>query len=217
MIVPHYLVKLIQNPNLQDPSEEIPEVHNLHFTRYSRGNFSGPMLKITITSKTISLNGSFEMENALQKIAVDSLPDNEDVYSVTGQIIASEDVNNDLIAAELPFQVNPPNKKVKTKNFKGEISGALTKKELLNLITQIGAKAYILFSMKTDASVGVSVTTKKNPPRPNQKNPEDSAPDKLVQFCKIKVPNSKDTLSQVIEDIIPDFDQDLPSKLKKRY
>ncbi len=212
--MPHYLAELIEKPNMEAPADEAPEIHR-HFTRYSRGNFPGPVMKISTTAKNITLNGSFEYEKALGEIFVQHLPEGE--HPVTGAVVAPKDLNNDLKMLGIPLELSAPSKSVKTKNYKCSIKQAikLTNEQILDLLSNIGKESYILLSIKGPAGSGLTLTTKKSPPRPNQKNPDESSPDKLLQFCKVKLPNKPAIMDEVIKQLIPDFKGDLPKNFKK--
>ncbi|GAG82342.1 unnamed protein product [marine sediment metagenome] len=48
----HFLKKIIESPNLEDPAKQHIDVHR-HFYRYSKGEFLGPALKISKSNTRI--------------------------------------------------------------------------------------------------------------------------------------------------------------------
>lgn len=208
----HFLVKLVENPDMEDPAEEAPDIHT-HFTRYSKGKFTGPVLKITTNSKRINLYGSFEYENALETIATHLLPEGD--YKVTGKVVAGRDLNEEFREMDIPVSLKAPGKRVKTKNYKGPLPESMSRAQLLDLLGNFEEDAYVLVSLKTPASVGINITTKKNPPRPNPKNPDAADPNKLVQFCKVKIPNTPENMEFAIEVLLRDLKDDLPDTFKR--
>ncbi|MHA1733866.1 MAG: hypothetical protein ACTSU5_18140 [Promethearchaeota archaeon] len=207
-------MELIEKPSMEKPADEAPEIHR-HFVRYSRGKFSGPVLKITITAKIISLFGSFEYEKSLTEIFLRTLPSG--AYQVTGTIIAPEDLNEDLRALGLPLHLEPPGKKTKTKNYKCQLKTAteMDRDDITALVSEFGKKAYVFLTIRGPQGSGISLVTKKNPPRPNQKNPDENSPDKQVQFCKVKVKNAPSTWEDIVTEVLRDFRDDLPKKVKR--
>ena len=64
----HYLMKIVETPEIDDPPTNAPFVHK-HFTRYSKGLFDGPVVKISQTKGKLTIGCSFEYEDELFKIA----------------------------------------------------------------------------------------------------------------------------------------------------
>jgi len=65
----HYLTKILDNPMIENPVKAAPDVHK-HFTRYSKGQFSGPAVKISQTKEKITIWCSHEYEDAVLRIAL---------------------------------------------------------------------------------------------------------------------------------------------------
>ncbi|GAB4305439.1 MAG: hypothetical protein Kow0069_01220 [Promethearchaeota archaeon] len=209
--MPHFIVELIQKPDSANPAEEMPEVHR-HFARYSRGSFSGPALKVSRTTKYITLEGSFEYENALQRLAVETLPDGH--YSVTGSLMASWAFDDLLADLEIQAEVKAPSKKAKKKVFKATLSSMEAGKDtILSLLEELGTKGFVFLSFSAP-EVGVMVTTKKQPPRPNQKNPSESLIKSSAKFCRVKLPNDPETFKRLVDELFPDFEGVIPGRFK---
>ena len=106
----HYLTKLIEKPIYEDPVNEVPDVHK-HFTRYSRGHFNGPAIKIAKTKATITLSGSYEYEDEITRIALEHMDD--DPISVTGVVMGA--INFTKLMEKLNFDPIWLHKKLKVK------------------------------------------------------------------------------------------------------
>ena len=74
----HFIKKIVETPVLNDPAKNFMNIHR-HFYRYSRGNFAGPILKITSTKSKITLKGSHEYEDLVQEVVVKTIPSSENV------------------------------------------------------------------------------------------------------------------------------------------
>jgi len=55
----HYLAKLFETPEIDDPVKNARDIHK-HFTRYSRGQFDGPAIKIKQYSSKLTITCSYE-------------------------------------------------------------------------------------------------------------------------------------------------------------
>jgi len=194
---------------MEDPSEKL-SMHR-HFARYSKGNFSGPSFKLTITPSKIAVNSTFEYEDLLEFLAAQYFP--EDDVSIQGSIVTGKDINDELSKIGVATRVEESSGK--TKAYKAKVQETVSKDQLMNLIESVSDSGYILLSFKEAGKGGISLTTKKNPPRPNPKNPEQGAAESALQFCKANFPNSADVRDALIDQLLPDFKEELPPKFKK--
>jgi len=205
----HFLTELIANPKLEDPSTKMG-MHR-HFARYSKGKFSGPACKISIIPAKIAIASTFEYEDILTYFAAKFFP--EPVVNIIGTIVTGKDINSELERIGLKIRVEES--KGQAKNFKAKVEEEIPKEQLNKLIEIVAENGYILISFKQQEKGGISVTTKKSPPRPNPKGGEEDAPEAAVQFCKVNLPNKKEIMDAVFADILPDFKAELPQKFKK--
>ena len=100
----HYLMKLILAPHLADPVKEAPDVHK-HFTRYSKGSFDGPVIKVSKTKAKISVWASHEYEDLLLRFALKNCQDEK--VKVTGNIIGGINFAPLLKKLDFPESWNP--------------------------------------------------------------------------------------------------------------
>ncbi len=205
----HFLTELIANPNLEDPSIKMG-MHR-HFARYSKGKFSGPACKISVTPSKIAVASTFEYEDVLTSLAARFFPD--PFMSISGTIVTGKDINDEL--EKIGVRIRVEESTGQAKNFKAKVEEDMPKEKLVKLIDLVAENGYILLSFKQGDKGGISVTTKKSPPRPNPKSGETEAADAAVQFCKVNFPNQKEILDAVVTELLADFKQDLPPKFKK--
>ncbi|WP_457558701.1 hypothetical protein [Candidatus Harpocratesius sp.] len=208
----HFLMKLVNNPNVDDPVKNAPDVHK-HFTRYSKGMFEGPVIKISQTKAKISLWASHEYEDLLLRFALKGCTDDE--ISVTGNIIGGIDFAPLLDKLGFPKEWHPVKSKGQTKNYTTEIKTAksIERKKLMELALKGTPYVYILLSF-TSSDKSVVLKIKKKPPRPSSKNPEDSSATNKLKFASLKLPNTQSMLNDLLDEIAGDFRDEIPSHWK---
>jgi len=205
----HFLTELISNPNLEDPCTKMG-MHR-HFARYSRGRFSGPTCKITIGPSKIAIAATFEYEDILTYLAAKFFP--EPVLNITGTIVSANDINDDL--KKIGVNIRLEESTGQTRNFKAKVEEEISKENLIKLVELVAENGYILLSFKQKDKGGISVTTKKNPPRPNPKSGEEESIEAALQFCKANFPNKKEILEAISMELLSDFKEQIPPKCKK--
>ncbi len=182
-----------------------------HFTRYSKGKFSGPTCKITVSSSKIAVASTFEYEDVLTSLAAKFFP--EPVVNISGTIVSADDINNEL--EKIGVKIRVEESTGQAKNFKAKVEEDISKEKLIKLVDLVVEHGYILLTFKQAEKGGISVTTKKSPPRPNPKSGEVEAADAALQFCKVNFPNQKEILDAISTALLDDFKADLPPKYKK--
>jgi len=218
----HFITELVNNPIPNDPIKECPHVHR-HFTRYSKGYFDGPAMKIRVTKSSITINGSFEFEDFLLEIAsktINQLGYTEE-FIVNGSIIAPGDFTPHL--QKIGLNWTAVKSKGQTKNYKCVIKPAEKKMidgtKLAKLTETLTKIAYVLFTFKAGPSGQVSMKTAKNPPRPKQSNGKANSEEKdqlaaRLKFATLKIPYSQEILDYIISEIFKDFKDEIPSSFK---
>lgn len=208
----HYLMKLIENPHLDDPVKEAPDVHK-HFTRYSKGIFEGPVIKVSTTSSKISLWGSHEYEDLLLRFALKACKD--PTVKVTGNIIGGVNFAPLMEKLGFPESWNPVKSKGQTTSYVTEFKTAveIEREKLLDLATRGTPYVYILQSF-TSADKSVTLKIKKKPPRPSSKNPEDASIANKLKFASLKIPKTPELLKSIVNEIAGDFLDEIPSNWK---
>ncbi|MHA1642166.1 MAG: hypothetical protein ACTSUX_04805 [Promethearchaeota archaeon] len=205
----HFLKKLLKTPILKDPAREHMDVHR-HFYKYSKGDFIGPALKISLTSAKITLKGTHEYEDLVAEIVANSIEVPDQKFVITGKLISGQDIS-DLIK-KLGFNWSLIKSKGKTQNYKADIQQEITKPKLLEAIEEFRSNSYFLVSFNLGANC--KVTTKKNIPQPSKKKIEEDDVNKRVQFSTGYLKNTSDNLSRLLELALPDFVEELPNKWK---
>ncbi len=203
----HYLSELIKTPSLQDPAKKHMNIHR-HFYRYSKGDFIGPALKITITKARITLRGSHEYEDLIQEIVVRTMGGND--ININGVLITGSDINEDL--QNLGLDWNLKKSTGKTKNYKAEVSDKITAELLLKIIEKFRINSYLLLSFNVNPTCKVS--TKKRIPQPSKKKVDEDDINKRVQFCTGVINNTQENLKLIIDLALSDFKADLPNQFK---
>ncbi|MHA1617826.1 MAG: hypothetical protein ACTSVZ_00995 [Promethearchaeota archaeon] len=208
----HYLAKLIENPHLEDPVGQAPDVHK-HFTRYSKGAFEGPVFKISRTKAKITLWSSHEYEDILLRFALQLCDDDE--INVTGKLLGASNFTPLMEHLNFSKAWFPVKSKGKTENFTIEFKTPETieKQKMVDLAIKGTPYVYILLSF-TSADKSVVLKIKKKPPRPSSKNPEDAAIAAKLKFASLKVPYSEELAQAVFEEVFPDFLDEIPKGWK---
>jgi len=203
----HYLSELIETPSLEDPAKNHMNIHR-HFYRYSKGDFIGPALRLTISKARITLRGSHEYEDLIQEIVVKAI--DADQIDVDGVLITGSDIDDDLQALGLDWKLKKSTGK--TKNYKAEISDKITTDTFLKTIEKFRINSYLLLSFNINP--GCKVSTKKRIPQPSKKKAEDDDINKRVQFCTGVIDNTEKNLKLILDSALPDFRSDLPNQFK---
>lgn len=208
----HYLIKILDDPMNKNPVKETPDVHK-HFTRYSKGKFSGPAVKISQTKDKITIWCSHEYEDAVLRIALDIIPD--EILNVTGAILGSMDFTSLIKHIGLGKEFNPIKSKGKSVNYTAVFKTAVSvEKKLIKTLSVKGTPyIYSLLSFSSEDKK-IDLKIKKKPPRPNSKNPEDSALGGKLKFCILKIPKTPETLKSIVETFAKDFIDEIPIKWK---
>jgi len=208
----HYLTKILDNPMIENPVKAAPDVHK-HFTRYSKGQFSGPAIKISQTKEKITIWCSHEYEDAVLRIALDIIPD--EILNVTGAILGAMDFTPLIKNVGLGKDFYPVKSKGKSVNYSAVLKIAVSvEKKLIEALSVKGTPyVYSLLSF-TSEDKKIILNIKKKPPRPNSKNPEDSALGGKLKFCILKIPKTPETLKSIIETFAKDFIDEIPIKWK---
>jgi len=203
----HFLKKIIESPNLEDPAKQHIDVHR-HFYRYSKGEFLGPALKISKSNTRITLKGAHEYEDLILEVVVNSLSEEE--VEIKGILISGNEIS-DLIK-NLGFDWILKKSTGQTKNYKANILSTTNKETLLESIEAFRKTSYYLISFNINPTC--KVTTKKRIPQPSKKKVEEDVVNKRIQFCLGVMNNTEHNLRTVLDLVLPDFKSELPEKWK---
>jgi hypothetical protein len=205
----HFLSKLIETPNLDDPAKKHMGIHR-HFYRYSKGDFIGPALKISKTSAKITLKGAHEYEDLILEIVLRSISDSQADFEIKGKLITGSNLQDTLSNLGLNWSLKKSTSQ--TKNYKADIIDKINKNLLLEAIEILRENSYLLLSFLI--SPNCKVTTNKNIPQPSKKKAEDDDVSKRIQFCSGVLSNTDANLKMVLDLTVPDFISEIPTKWK---
>lgn len=203
----HFLKKIIESPNLENPAKQHVDVHR-HFYRYSKGEFIGPALKILKSNARITLKGAHEYEDLILEAVVNTLSEEE--VEIKGKLISGNDIS-DLIT-NLGFDWNLKKSTGQTKNYKTDILSITNKETLLESIEAFRKTSYYLISFNINPTC--KVTTKKSIPQPSKKKVEEDDVSKRIQFCTGVINNTEHNLRTILDLALPDFKSEIPEKWK---
>lgn len=204
----HFLKKIIKSPILDDPAKNYKSVHR-HFYRYSRGDFIGPVMRISQTKAKLTLKGSHEYEDLILEIVSAGISNPEENFEIKGKLIAGADVSE--IITGLGFNWELKQSTGQTKNYTAEIINNTNKDKLLESIEAFRENGYFLLSFNLNPNC--KVTTKKKIPQPPKKIDKEDV-NKRIQFCKGYISNTEKNLKNVLEAALSDFEAELPKKWK---
>ncbi len=205
----HFIYELIQSPQLKDPANKHKKIHR-HFYRYSKGDFTGPVMKISQTKAKITLKGTHEYEDLILELVSMSISDPNEEFEINGRLITGSEISG--LLTELGFNWDLKKSTGQTKNYKAEIIDNITKDKLVKSVEAFREHSYLLLSFILNPSC--KVTTKKKVPQPSKKKVEDEDINKRVQFCVGYLNNTDENLKNTINFIIPDFKSELPKNWK---
>jgi len=203
----HFLRKLIESPELDDPAKKHKSIHR-HFARYSKGKFIGPAIKITKTNTKITLKGSFEYEDLIQEIIASTISDRE--FEINGVLITGSDIKEDISNLGLDWKLKKSTGK--TINYKAEINDKINRNNLIEIIEKLRETSYLLLSFNLNSNCKVS--TKKRIPQPSKKKIEEDDINTRIQFCSGVINNSERNIKLIIDLVLIDFKLDLPKNWK---
>ncbi|MBY8987101.1 MAG: hypothetical protein KGD61_01515 [Candidatus Lokiarchaeota archaeon] len=205
----HFLSKLIETPNLDEPAKKHMDIHR-HFYRYSKGVFIGPALKISKTRGKLTLKGAHEYEDLILELVVRSISNSQADFEIKGKLISGSDLQDTISNLGLNWILKRSTGK--TKNYKADIMDQVNKNLLLQALELFRENSYLLLSFVINPNC--KVTTKKNIPQPSKKKIEDDDVSKRIQFCTGVINNTDANLKMVLDLIVPDFISEIPKNWK---
>lgn len=205
----HFLKKVIETQQLNNPAENHVDVHR-HYYRYSRGDFIGPALKISKSSTKITLKGSHEYEDLILELVSKTISDPKEMFEVKGKLISGADISGEIQKLGLDWDLKISTGK--TKNYKADIEDQTNKTTILGAIDFFRKNSYLLLSYNINPNCKIS--TKKNIPQPSKKKVEEDDVNKRIQFCTGYIKTTENNIKMVVEEALSDFKSDLPNNWK---
>lgn len=190
----HFLTKLVRG--------EVDEAVHRAFIRYGRGDYDGPALEISVArTGNIRVKATYQYQDLVALAFLKASP--SDSITVSGVIIGYEPLNDAL--AKLGIEVPPFTPKRATKLYQTSLSGSLNRHQLLLLYDQIAEDAHVFCDLT--ATRGWAHRTKKTLPSPRRVIPLEEQ----LKFSSTRVPSGSSFLKELIPQLAPDFQGDLPS------
>lgn len=190
----HFLSKI-----LRGISDEA--VHRA-FLRFGRGDYEGPAAEITVSrSGNVKVRSTYQYQDLIATTFLKVIP--IDTISISGLILGYEPL--DAALSKLGITAPPFTKKRAARLFQTKLSGTYTKNQILPLYDEIGETAYIFCNLNT--SIGWKHKSKNKIPSARKEAP---IADQL-KFSNTSVPNGSAFLPRLLEEIVPDFSDDLPT------
>lgn len=178
----HYIKDIFEKKNTQHAHDKL--------IRYSRGVFTGPLLKVKFSKNEIKLNTSFHIVDEIYLMIANWIK-NEKV-EIEGLISWNKDLTDKFSKVGLKY--------LKVSKLRGIFKYTLKNEvEFLEFIN-IFSKFHLLVSFKTKD--GISVTTKLAFPKPSKPI--------IANFCKISLPIEFKEL--ILKEFL--FDVNIPKNLK---
>lgn len=186
------------------------ETVHRRLVKYSKGEFEGPAIEVSVKGKTIAVNGGPEYEDLIGSILVNHAPDQLE-FRVSGGMKCTVDESEVLGNAGLGIKTS--RKKGKS-TYEAKFSDNLIAAKTLRDIYSKLVTTCLLFLTVKPASGGKewSMTTKKDYPRPSPKGePKGSGTD----FCKAILPASDKLAEDVLSEVVPDFRGEIKGPFKQ--
>jgi hypothetical protein len=199
----HFLKQIIENPRFEEPAKKHMDVHK-HFYRYSKGEFSGPAMKMKRYSTKITMKGSFEYEDVVQEIVTRTTP--SDTIEVEGKLITGRDITDTLNKLNLDWELEE--KSGRGKGYEIEFSETFSREKLLKIIEEFREHCYLMLNYKVNKYS--QIKTEEKLPKPSKKNPIEDDIDKRVSFSRGYVETNQKNLGLVYDYILPDFKSKMP-------
>ncbi|TFG00421.1 MAG: hypothetical protein EU541_02290 [Promethearchaeota archaeon] len=199
----HFIKQIIENENFEEPAKEHMDVHK-HFYRYSKGEFSGPAIKMKKYSTKITLKGSFEYEDAIQELVTMTAPNS--IIDVEGKVVTGRDISDLLKDLNLDWKLEK--KTGKAKGYKIKFSDSLKKEKIMEIIETLREHCYLMLNFKIDKYC--QVKTDEKLPKPSKKNPIEDDINKRVSFSRGYVETNQNNLELIYDHLLPDFKSELP-------
>jgi hypothetical protein len=203
----HFLKILIETPKLEDPAKNYMNVHR-HFYRYSKGEFTGPALKISRTKTKITLKGTHEYEDLIQEIITQAATENK--IEINGILITGSDISGEIEEFGLDWKLTKSTGQAE--NYKADISDTIEKNKLLEIIESFRKHSYFLLSYNVNPNC--KVTTKKRIPQPSKKKMEDEDMNQKTQFCTGTLNTAEKNIKLIVDSALSDFSSELPDNWK---
>ncbi|MFX1563889.1 MAG: hypothetical protein ACFFDP_11360 [Promethearchaeota archaeon] len=190
----HFLLKI-----LRGISDEA--VHHA-FLRFGRGDYEGPAAEISVSrSGNVKVRSTYQYQDLVATTFLRVLP--IDTISISGLILGYEPLDSTL--SKLGITAPPFTKKRAALLYQTKISGTYTKDQILPLYDEIGETAYIFCNLNTN--IGWQHKSKNAIPSARKEAPIAER----LKFSNTSVTNGPAFLPRLLEEMVPDFSDDLPT------
>ena len=191
----HFITKILND--IVDDS-----VHRA-FLRYGRGEYPGPAAKVTITKAgKVKVQSTYMYQNLPASVMLSTVP--TEAVSISGIILGYEPL--DTILADFGFETPPSKKKPRTQLIQSKIAGDYSVKQAAALYDDVGDNAIILCNIAT--KIGWSHKAKIKIPSAQKEPPVTER----IKFSTTQVPDGDVYLQELLQQLTPDFTDDISSK-----
>lgn len=190
----HFLSKI-----LKDTVDD--SVHRA-FLRYGKGEYDGPAAEITMMKAgKVMVRSNHLYQDLIAAVFLTHIP--VETVSVNGIVLGYEPLDESI--ANLDIEASPFKKKPRTQLFQSKITGDYPVKQVSLLYDEIGENAIIMCNLWADQ--GWSHKSKTKIPSA-QKEVEIK---EQLKFARTKVPAGTDFVAELLQELTPDFLDDIPS------
>ena len=203
----HYMKEIFQKNYTQHAHDKL--------VRYSKGEFTGPLIKAKFTSNSVKLYTSFHFIDEILILLANHLGNVK--VKIKGSLIWNKDLSKDLQQLGIMYS--------KVSKARGIFKYTLDNEVLLKDFVDLFSTYNLLVNFKYE---NVSVAMKSSLPKPNKEITAD--------FCKLTLPKEMETILReeflfdikekckevqishkiIVDDIILPEDEDLDFEMKRR-
>jgi len=163
--------------------------HN-KFTRYSKGDFQGPLLKLRVSKTEVKISASFHFVDELLTLVAKALGPQANVH-INGSLVWNQDLTQEFAKLGIMYSKVSKSRGI----FKYQLDNEVNIKDFVDTMNNFN----LLVQIKTEQ--GVSLTTKNSFPKPNKEFSN--------TFCKAVFP------AKMLDYIVKEFAFDIKEpKLK---
>ncbi|MFX1509059.1 MAG: hypothetical protein ACFFBR_02015 [Promethearchaeota archaeon] len=190
----HFITKILNGT--------IDDIVHRNFLRYGRGVYPGPAAEITVTKAgKVKMRSTHMYQDLPASVMVSIAP--VETVTLAGLILGYEPL--DEILAELGFKADPSKKKPRTLLFQSKLTGKYSPKQVAPLYGDIPELAYVFCTLNT--TIGWTHKPKTKIPSAQKEPPLKER----LKFCTTTVPDGNEFLNEVLNQLVPDFLDELPS------
>jgi hypothetical protein len=193
---------------------EADEFVHSKLVKYGLGEYVGPRVKLTISSKKIGFKADLDLEKPFIRGYLAGAP--EGSHKVAGLIMSYEDRRDEFTALQMPLVWKVSKGKGAT-TYKSKLKEIAPLPDIKELFTLDNPTTFYLLTLSPrDGTKPWKVTTKTSFPK-GPKGGDDDKEEKDPVFVKGALENTPEMMTFIKEEILPDFQDKIGPKTKKIY